>query len=557
MKKKIVSLLLVMTMLLTTCFAASGVAYAGDQMNRANLQVSVNGKTPLTVKAYNASYNYNLYVNMNDLCNALTGTDKQMDIKYDESEDAWIVKTGIAYVPVGEENEGFDVTYTQDPTSGDDDISLEAPTFYIDGAKQEYRIYVKDGVAYMKLVDLGLVFGITTELKSKNELTINTEKEYKIDIKALDENGYFSFLHGALLGNADTGEVIYSCKEDAVTQIASTSKLMTYLLVQEAIENGKLSLDTKVKLSANVIEEANSEDSTSTFRNNFKLGQEVSVHDLIAGMLLPSANECATALAEAVAGSETKFVSMMNKKAAELGMKDTKFYNPHGLPNYDASAITAKRQNSMTANDMFTLVSYLLNNYEKELTYFTAKTSIEIPTVGEGATANCTYSTLIYNMGVTGLKTGTTNRSGACIVTVIPVKNNGKTQNMVSIIFGAENNMERYEKSMMLLKYAQQYYESKSGINQTTLKATVKATAKGNSISWTKSKGYKVDGYIVYRATSKNGNYKKLSVTGKTSLLNVNVVKGQKYYYKVKGYKNLDGHKVYTKYSEVVAAKAK
>ena len=70
--------------------------------------------------------------------------------------------------------------------------------------------------------------------------------------------------------------------------------------------------------------------------------------------------------------------------------------------------------------------------------------------------ANCTYATLIYNMGVTGLKTGTTNRSGACIVTVIPVENNGKTQNLVSVIFGAENNQERYEKSMMLLKYGQQ-----------------------------------------------------------------------------------------------------
>lgn len=64
---------------------------------------------------------------------------------------------------------------------------------------------------------------------------------------------------------------------------------------------------------------------------------------------------------------------MMNQRAAKLGMKSAKFYNPHGLPNYDASAITAKRQNSMTASDMFTLVSYLLNNYEAELTAFTAK----------------------------------------------------------------------------------------------------------------------------------------------------------------------------------------
>lgn len=557
MKKKMVSLILVLTMVLTACLSMSGVAYAGDQMNRVNLAVSIDGNDPVTVKAYNASYTYNLYVNMNDLCNALNGTDKQMDIKYDEEQGAWIVTTGTAYVPDGGENEGFEVTYFQDPTSGDDNISQSASTFYIDESRQEYRVYEKDGAAYMKLVDLGLVFGITTVVESRTELSVNTEKEYKIDINHLDENGYFSFLHGTVLGNADTGEILYECKEDAVTQIASTSKLMTYLLVQEAIDAGKLTMDTMVALSEAVIEEANSEDSTSVFRDNFKLGQEVSVHDLLAGMLLPSANECATALAEAVSGSEAEFVKLMNERAGELGMESAKFYNPHGLPDFDASAITAKRQNSMTASDMFKLVSYLLNNYEEELTYFTSKPSMEIPTVGEGALANCTYATLIYNMGVTGLKTGTTNRSGACIVTAIPVENNGKTQNLISVVFGAENNMERYEKSMMLLKYGQQYYATKTGVNKTTLDAAAKATAKGNTISWTKSKGYKVDGYVVYRATSKNGTYKKIATTRKTSLLNYSVKEGQKYYYKVRGYRNVDGHQVYTKYSDIVSAKAK
>ena len=557
MMKKMLSMLLILTMVLTACVSMSGVAFAADQMNRTNLAVSVDGKEAVTVKAYNVSYTYNLYVNMQDFCNALNGTDKQMDIKYDAEKGGWVVTTGTAYVPAGGENEKFAVTYTQDPTSGDDAIDLDAPTFYIDGVRQEYRTYEKDGGLYMKLVDLGLVFGITTELKSQTELTVDTKTPFAIDIKHLDENGYFSFLHGSLLGNADTGEILYACKEDAVTQIASTSKLMTYLLVQEAIDAGKLSLDTKVVLSQAVIEEANSEDSTSVFRNNFKLGQEVSVQDLLAGMLLPSANECATALAEAVGGTEAKFVKMMNQRAAKLGMKSAVFYNPHGLPNYDASAITAKRQNSMTASDMFTLVSYLLNNYEAELTAFTAKDAIEIPTVGEGEVANCTYATLIYNMGVTGLKTGTTNRSGACIVTVIPVENNGKTQNLVSVIFGAENNQERYEKSMMLLKYGQQFYAQKAAVYQTKVTAAAKAGSKGTTISWKKAAGESVDGYVVYRANKKSGSFKKVSDVKKTSTLNKDVKAGKTYYYKVRGYKTIDGHKVYTKYSNVVSAKAK
>lgn len=549
MKKKLISVFLILAVALTMCLGSSAVSFAGDQMNRVNLQVSVDGKEPVTVKAYNASYTYNTYVSMRDFCSALNGTDKQMNMAYDEESGSYTITTGAAYEAAGGENEAFD-------GSAPDNLDLNNLYFVIDGKKQEYRVYEKDGDAYMKLVDLGLVFGITAELQSKTQLTVDTKTPFRIDIDQLDENGYFSFLHGTVLGNADTGEILYSSKKDAQTQIASTSKLMTYLLVQEAIDAGKLSLDTRVTLSEAVIEEANSEDSTSTFRNNFKLGQEVSVHDLLAGMLLPSANECATALAEAVAGSETKFVAQMNARAKKMGLTSAVFYNPHGLPNYDMSSVTAKRQNSMSAADMFKLVCYLLNHYEAELTYFTSKTSIDIPTVAEGATANCTYATLIYNMGVTGLKTGTTNRSGACIVTVIPVENNGKTQNLVSVIFGAENNMERYEKSMMLLKYGQQFYAEKTAVNQASVKASAKASSKGITISWKKTSA-DVDGYQVYRAVKKSGTYKKIVTTKKLSAVNKSVSSGKTYYYKVRGYKKIDGRTVYTKWSGIVAQKAK
>lgn len=550
MRRKCISIILALAVTLTMCFGTGLTAFAGDQMNRVNLQVSVDGKAPVTVKAYNASYTYNTYVSMKDFCSAISGTDKQMDFRWDEEQEAYVVTRGTAYTAAGGENQAFD---------GDapDDISLRACKFIIDGSRQSYSVYEKDGDAYMKLVDLGMVFGITTDLSARDQMSVDTEAEFRIDIDHLDKNGYFSFLHGTVLGNADTGEILYSSKKDVQTQIASTSKLMTYLLVQEAIDNGKLSLDTKVKLSEAVIEEANSEDSTSTFRNNFKLGQEVSVHDLLAGMLLPSANECATALAEAVSGSEAAFVKKMNARAKELGLSSAVFYNPHGLPNYDKSSVTAKRQNSMSAADMFKLVSYLLKNYEEQLTYFTSKTSIDIPTVGEGAKAECTYATLIYNMRVTGLKTGTTNRSGACIVTVIPVKNNGKTQNLVSVIFGAENNMERYEKSMMLLKYGQQFYAEKNQVNQASVKASAKAAKKGTTISWKKVSA-DIDGYQVYRSvTGKAGTFKKIVTTKKLSVLNKSVSSGKTYYYKVRGYKKIDGKTVYTQWSKAVAQKAK
>lgn len=549
MKKKIVSLFLILTVALTMCIGSSGFAFAGDQMNRVNMQVKVDEGEAVTIKAYNASYKYNTYISLRDLCSVLTGTEKQMNLQKDEESGDYIITTGQPYIQAGGENEPFDEMTP-------DSIGMTTPYFIIDGSKQEYSVYETENDVYMKLLDLGLVFGLTVDLQNRDLLTVDTKQPFRIDINHLDDNGYFSFLHGALLGNADTGEILYGCKEDVKTQIASTSKLMTYLLVQEAIESGKLSLDSKVKLSEAVIEEANSEDSTSVFRNNFKLGQEVSVHDLLAGMLLPSANECATALAEAVSGSEEKFVVKMNNRAKKLGLTTAVFYNPHGLPDYDKHAVTAKRQNSMSAEDMFKLVTYLLENYEDELTYFTSKTSIDIPTVGEGAKANCTYSTLIYNLGVTGLKTGTTNRSGACIVTVIPVKNGGKTQNLVSVLFGAENNMERYEKSTMMLKYGQQFYAEKNAVTGTVLKASAVATAKGIKVSW-KRTGSKVDGYQVYRAAKKGGKYTKIVTSHKLSALNKSVKKGKTYYYKVRGYKDIDGKTVYTKWSNVITKKAK
>ena len=80
----------------------------------------------------------------------------------------------------------------------------------------------------------------------------------------------------------------------------------------------------------------------------------------------------------------------MNKRAKELGLSTAVFYNVHGLPNYDSSAVTAKRQNSMSAKDMFKLASYLMKNYQKELTAFTSQTKIELPTFGEDVVATST-----------------------------------------------------------------------------------------------------------------------------------------------------------------------
>lgn len=585
MRKKLSCILLSLAMMITMSTGLTGTVWAADQGNRVNYRVAVDGKE-YTVKGYNASYTYNTYVSLRDLSAALNGTSRNMSVeKVDAEEPAdvqWNITTGKDYSPVGTENKPFESVYQG--SYSNDDVVLEAAIFNIDGKKRQYRIYYPKTDAgeitddpYMKLVDLGLVFGISIDYTDYDRLSIDTGSNFSVDMKKLEEDEYFHDLDGVYLGNAETGEKLYSWDADHQTEIASTSKLMTFLLVEEAIQSGKISLDTQYAISEHVMEEAMSEDSTGICRNNWTVGKKVTVRDLIAGMLLPSANECATALSEVVASAygsktdlEADFVNRMNQKAKALGLTTAKFVNPHGLPQYVKSQTTGKRQNKMSAGDMFRLVSYLIRNYRAELTSFTAKEQIEVPSFGKDVYATSTYRTLIWNMGVIGLKTGTTNRSGACIVTAIEIPYKGKTQTIVSVVFGAENNMQRYEASNMLLKYAQQYYakkelepmqpevtEEQKAIRKTGIRLKAAAKKKAVRLTWKKKGSGKLTGYCIYKATKKNGTYKKIATTKKSAYTAKKLKAGKKQYYKVRGYKKYGNKVVYTKWSNVVKKAAK
>ncbi len=117
------------------------------------------------------------------------------------------------------------------------------------------------------------------------------------------------------------GKFFYSSKKDSKAAIASTTKLMTYLLVMEAIDAGKISMDDIVVLSKAVEEESYSED----YVIHMHEGQKATMTDLLEAMLVPSSNEAALALAEHVAGSEAAFVKMMNARAKKMGLTTAVF----------------------------------------------------------------------------------------------------------------------------------------------------------------------------------------------------------------------------------------
>lgn len=488
MRKHFLSVLLIFALILTTCVPMTA-AFAEDQGNCVNVELTVDGAaTPIVVKAYYASYTYNAYVSVEDLAYALKGTDKNFNVTYDEVEGQWVFTTGEDFV--GAAPVPFEKTYIED-TDAFDDIELNAYDVLIDGNVRQLRFYDNydygggaTAGAYMRLIDLGLFLDLPVNHDGYGKMSIDTSKDFTIDLEQLDANGYFKDLDGVYLGDVTTGKKLYGWDDQHATEIASTSKLMTMAIVLDKIAAGELSYDTIYSVSQEVVNEANSEDgtfykgATDTDWGDVEMwvGQTWTVEDLLHAMMLPSANEAATALAEVVAGSEADFVELMNEKAADLGMTTAKFYNPHGLPHYEPSQFTGKMQNSMSAEDMFKLCSYLLTEHYDATVAITGDQEHQLTSLADDYAAKgmpvedweeypyvaTTYGTLHKNFKNTegtliGLKTGSTNRSGSCIVVAEVVKVAGEDHVLVGVSFGGEDNRQRYESSTVLLKYGQQW----------------------------------------------------------------------------------------------------
>ena len=151
----------------------------------------------------------------------------------------------------------------------------------------------------------------------------------------------------------------------------------------------------------------------------------------------------------------------MNRKARILGLSEgTIFYNCNGLPVYTDNLAATKVQNRMSAYDMFELVRYLLDTYPE----VTRITSLKTVTLESFGVTIANTNTLLYNLpGVVGLKTGTTNMSGACLVTAMEAQDaNGETHMLVSIEFGAEDSTVRTTLSEEMLRYGLQVLREQS-----------------------------------------------------------------------------------------------
>ena len=233
----------------------------------------------------------------------------------------------------------------------------------------------------------------------------------------------------AVLMEFSTGEVLYEKNPHEVRPCASITKVMTLLLVFEAIDSGALHYDDMLTASAHAAGMGGSD-------IWLKEGEQMTVDDLIKACVVMSANDAAVVLAEAVAGTEEAFVERMNARAAELGMNDTVFKNCNGLDE----------DGHVTSAYDVAVMSRALMQHEKIFDY----TTIWIDYVRGGETQLVNTNKLVrsYN-GITGLKTGTTSAAGSCISA--SAERNGMT--LIGVVLGAANTNDRFAAATSLLDY--------------------------------------------------------------------------------------------------------
>jgi serine-type D-Ala-D-Ala carboxypeptidase (penicillin-binding protein 5/6) len=246
-------------------------------------------------------------------------------------------------------------------------------------------------------------------------------------------------VRSAILIERDTGTVLYEKNIHEKLPPASMTKVMTMLLIMEAIDEGKLKMNEKIRTS----EYAASMGGSQIF---LEPGEEMTTEQMLQGIAIASGNDASVAMAERIAGSEEAFVEMMNKKVKELGLKNTKFQNATGLPAKDHYS---------TAYDMAMMAKELLK-YEK-ITKFTGTYEgyLRENTDNKFWLVN-TNKLVRFYPGVDGLKTGFTNEAKYCLTAT--AEKNG--MRVIAVVFGSPTSKERNAQVTKLLDYAFSQYET-------------------------------------------------------------------------------------------------
>jgi serine-type D-Ala-D-Ala carboxypeptidase (penicillin-binding protein 5/6) len=237
----------------------------------------------------------------------------------------------------------------------------------------------------------------------------------------------------AMLTEFHSGEVLYAYNEHMRMQPASLAKIMTFYITLEALQNSKLTLETPVTISEKAWRLSVDETVSKMF---LEIGQQVPVKQLLYGMMVSSGNDAAMALAEYLGGSEESFVAMMNEHCRRMGLNETRFASPDGMPEPDQYT---------TAADMVKLAGLLLRRFPNGLEY----TSVKEYTFDKITQRN--WNTLLfYDARVDGIKTGHVDEAGFHLVATAHQDN----VRLISAVMGAPNAEKRRTETEKLLAWA-------------------------------------------------------------------------------------------------------
>lgn len=426
-----------------------------------NVPVQLEDGTEETVRGLSVGYENNDYLSLLDLQQVLADTDKAFYLGMSDKEMQVVLCSDAERLEA--ENEDEEITWpeheigehelggwTAAEKSSFANKAVASNKLFFNGQERKYyTIRTKyEGVSdcFISSSDLCLLLNMDGHVEG-DVLLLSPSKEMEpVSPSELEHDGYFQGVNSVLVGDATTGEIFYGYQKDEIFPIASTTKLMTYVLYADALQRGQITENDMVTASA----EAEALSKTSDGIIPLKAGQSYPIKQLLEAALIVSSNECDHAISEYVAGDEETAVKMMNDKATELLMNTAEFYNCNGLPVYTESLVAAKKQNRMSSADMFKLASYILNYYPQ------IKNVTSIKKIEKGILDKELKNTnaLLYNMPeVNGLKTGTTNKSGACLVTSLTVNDGTVDHDVVVVLLGAEGSQDRCRVSELMAQY--------------------------------------------------------------------------------------------------------
>lgn len=238
----------------------------------------------------------------------------------------------------------------------------------------------------------------------------------------------------AILMDAATGTILYEQNAHEKLAPASVTKVMTMLLIMEAIDQGRIGWDDMVTAS----EAAAAKGGSQIY---LKVGETMSVTDMVKSIAVSSANDCACAMAEHIAGSEEAFVQLMNQRAQELGMNHTHFVNCTGLDDDPNAA-----EHLTCAHDIALMSRELLVNHP-DIKKFT---TIWMDTVRNGSFGLSNTNKLVrFYPGATGLKTGFTAKAGYCL----SASASRDGMELIAVVMGSETSADRFAACKQLLDY--------------------------------------------------------------------------------------------------------